>query len=132
MSKHNYTLKMLYLKEILERETDYEHGIKMGRILELLYMRGIEAERKSIYSDLEALSCMVGMDIQAPDRSDRTWRLLSRDFEPEELSAIITALLDFDGLPPEKTLKIIRKLYHLCSRHQESALREQVSKKQRG
>jgi len=41
--------KLFVLKGILERETDATHGITMARILELLSMRGIKAERKSIY-----------------------------------------------------------------------------------
>jgi hypothetical protein len=39
-------LKLFALKEILETETDDSHGITMARILELLSMRGIKAERK--------------------------------------------------------------------------------------
>ena len=40
-------MKLFVLKDILERETDATHGITMARILELLSMRGIKAERKS-------------------------------------------------------------------------------------
>ena len=47
-------MKLFVLKDILERETDATHGITMARILELLSMRGIKAERKSIYDDLRA------------------------------------------------------------------------------
>ena len=41
-------MKLFVLKDILERETDATHGITMARILELLSMRGIKTERKSI------------------------------------------------------------------------------------
>ncbi len=48
-------MKLFILKQILEEETDFEHGITMARLLELLRMKGIKAERKSIYDDLNAL-----------------------------------------------------------------------------
>lgn len=40
-------MKLFVLRDILERETSATHGITMTRILEILSMRGIKAERKS-------------------------------------------------------------------------------------
>lgn len=56
-------MKLFVLKEILEREIDATHGITMARILELLFMRGIKAERKSIYDDLRAFREQDTMDL---------------------------------------------------------------------
>ena len=49
MKTEGQKMKLFLLKEILETETDVEHGITMKRILECLSMHGIQAERKSIY-----------------------------------------------------------------------------------
>ena len=54
--------KILALREILLRESDEEHPLSAGRMVELLAWQGIEAERKSVYADIEALR-EAGMDI---------------------------------------------------------------------
>ena len=48
-------LKTLYVKQILEEETDAEHGLSMRQIIERLEQFGIKAERKSVYRDIEVL-----------------------------------------------------------------------------
>lgn len=79
MSTKNQRLKLLKIKEILERETDSEHGIQMDRILDLLAIRGVFAERKSIYTDIDILQNNLGMDISRPSGSDKEYKLLSRE-----------------------------------------------------
>ena len=59
-------MKLFALKEILEQETDANHGITMARILELLSMRGIKAERKSIYDDIRAFRESEYLDVTVP------------------------------------------------------------------
>lgn len=68
-------MKLFVLKDILERETDATHGITMARILELLSMRGIKAERKSIYDDLRAFREQDILDGLC--RRDKTESMLS-------------------------------------------------------
>lgn len=47
MSKsRNQKLKILYLYDILKRETDFSHGISMRQIIERLAALDIAAERK--------------------------------------------------------------------------------------
>ena len=50
----NQKLKILYIIRLLE-ESDEEHVVTTRDILEELESRGIPAERKGIYDDLEAL-----------------------------------------------------------------------------
>ena len=59
----NQKLKLLYLLQILQERTDDEHGLSMQEIIAGLASYGIEAERKSIYSDLELLE-QFGVDIR--------------------------------------------------------------------
>ena len=47
--------KILYLLEILTKMTDEQHGLTLTQIFDNLYLKGITAERKSIYSDIQAL-----------------------------------------------------------------------------
>lgn len=55
-------LKLLYLADLLRRETDEDHALSMSDILSRLEELGVHAERKSIYDDLRALED-YGMDI---------------------------------------------------------------------
>ena len=54
--------KILYLAKFFLEETDENHPASMKDILAYLGRAGIEAERKSIYADLEELS-LFGFDI---------------------------------------------------------------------
>ena len=59
--------RIFALKSILERETDDTHGITMERILQILKNEyGIEAERKSIYDDLNVLRDSEILEVSPP------------------------------------------------------------------
>ena len=58
----NQKLKLLYLMEILLQQTDERHPMTVPEMIAQLAQRGVSAERKSIYGDLEALRTF-GLDI---------------------------------------------------------------------
>ena len=122
----NQRLKLLYLKQILEEYTDAEHGITMERILELMSMRGIKAERKSIYEDMDALINDLDMDIQRPSGRDFTYRLNSRLFDIAELKLIIDSVQSSKFLSEKSSREIIKHLSTLCSRHEANQLHRDV------
>ena len=84
-------LKLLYLKEIFEEETDNEHAISMPKIVEELEKHGVPAERKSIYDDIRLLQEEYGLPIYHAD-GGRTYSLEAHDFEFSELKLIIDAV----------------------------------------
>ena len=55
-------LKLLYLKDILESRSDADHILTAQMMIDLLAEKGIHAERKSIYSDMECLQ-QYGLDV---------------------------------------------------------------------
>ena len=57
--KEGQKLKLLTLLEIFVRETDEKHPISVPRMVELLKERGIVAERKSVYDDIQTLKCRI-------------------------------------------------------------------------
>jgi len=127
MSKgKNQRLKILALKEILEQETDTNHGITMKRIIELLSMRGITAERKSIYEDLNDLRVYNYLDVTTPQGKNREYSVVSRDFELAELKMMIDAIQASKFLSEAKTRDIIHTLEKQCSRHEANTLNRQV------
>lgn len=72
--KRRTKLKLLYLADLLRRETDEDHALSMSDILSRLEELGVHAERKSIYDDLSALED-YGMDIIATRRPSGGYQL---------------------------------------------------------
>ena len=56
MADKGYTkLKLLYVKDFLDKQSDEEHPVSVEDINEMLLSKEIECERKSIYSDVKTL-----------------------------------------------------------------------------
>ncbi len=115
--------KLLHLLDILSRESDEEHCLSAPELARLLNARGVPAERKSIYSDIEMLREM-GHDIER--MPNRGYCLLHRDFELAELKLLVDAVQSSRFIPAGKSEQLIEKLEQLTSRHQASALQRQV------
>ena len=62
----NQKLKLLYLCQILTQQTDEEHLLNVPQLVELLARQGILCERKSVYSDIDALNAL-GYDCGSVD-----------------------------------------------------------------
>lgn len=116
-------LKLFYLKDLFEKETDEKHGVGMARILEHLKAHGIAAERKSIYDDIRALQ-EYGVDIVGPQ--GREYALASREFELAELKMMIDSIQASKFLSEAKTRELIRKLENHCSRYEAQTLQRSV------
>ena len=48
-------LKLLYIAQILLERTDSEHAVTLPQMMEELEAKGLQAERKSLYDDIETL-----------------------------------------------------------------------------
>lgn len=121
----NQKLKLLYLKEIFEEETDNEHTISMPRIIEELKKKGVAAERKSIYDDIRLLQDEYGLPIEHEEGA-RTYRLAEHLFEFSELKLIIDTIASSKTLTEKKSQQLIDKLKTLCSRPQRDTLWSQI------
>ena len=120
----NQKLKLLYLKQFFEEKTDEDHPATMPEILAYLHARGVEAERKSIYTDLDALSD-YGMDVRKDERG-KSYQWFDREFELPEVKLIIDSVASSKFLSEKKSDALIKKLGTLCSEHQRKELRRQV------
>ena len=120
----NQKLKLLYLKQFFEEKTDEDHPATMPEILAYLHARGVEAERKSIYTDFDALSDF-GMDVRKDERG-KSYQWLDREFELPEVKLIIDSVASSKFLSEKKSDALIKKLGTLCSEHQRKELRRQV------
>ena len=118
-------LKLLLIKDLLEAESDENHPLPLERILRHLRLRGIRAERKSIYSDLACLRA-YGMDILTRRGRGGGYFLASRAFSLPELKLLVDAVQSSRFLTERKSLELISKLERLTSIHEAGRLRRQV------
>ncbi len=126
MTDKGYTkLKLLYIKEYLQKYSDEDNPVTVEEIAQMLLKNGIECERKSIYSDVKTLK-EYGLDIVSVRNPKAGYALLSRDFEIPELRLLIDAVQAANFITPKKTKELIEKIGTLCSEEQAKMLKGQV------
>lgn len=126
MKDKGYTkLKLLYIKDYLEKNSDEDHPVSTEILSDMLEEKGISCERKSIYSDVKALK-EYGVDIASVKKPFSGYAVLSREFEVPEIRLLIDAVQAADFITPKKTKELISKMGSLCSSFQSKALQKQV------
>ena len=118
-------LKLLYLRDYLREHTDEAHPASMQTLIDHLAAKGICAERKSIYSDLQALQD-YGMEILYKGGSKGGYYVAQRDFELPEIKLLIDAVLSSRFLTAKKSLELVRKLAALSGSHEALLLRREM------
>ena len=116
---------MLYLLEILRRETDEEHPLSLKQIIDLLAQKGISAERKSLYDDIEQLRLM-GEDIVAVRDTTVRYYVGERTLDMPQLRLLVDAVQSSKFITRKKSEELIRRLESLTSRHLASQLQREV------
>ena len=122
--RSNQKLKILYVRQMLLDETDDDHGLTMAEIIERLAERGVSAERKAIYRDLDSLRC-YGMDIIKRPRAESgvtEYAVGKRDFEFPELLLLVDAVQSSRFLTERKSLALVNHIGTLTSRYQADML----------
>lgn len=123
----NQKLKLLYLEKILKEKTDDEHYITMPEILDALASYGIEANRKSIYTDMDALE-EYGMDIIKTRIGPQTYyHCGDREFEIAELKFLVDAIQASKFISEKKTRELIKKLETNLSTYDATLLEREVT-----
>lgn len=122
----NQKLKLLYLMKILLEQTDDTHWLTLQELLAELRRYGVTAERKSIYTDFEALR-MFGLDI-LKEQKNKTYyyHVGSRDFEIAELKLLVDAVQSSKFITEKKSRELIQKLEKFASRNEAKQLHRQV------
>lgn len=121
----NQKMKLLVLKEYLEQNTDEDHIATTAELLNYLEQRGISAERKSLYRDIQCLE-EFGCDIIRTAGKHAGYAIGSGTFDLAELKLLADAVLASKFLTEKKSSQLIQKLGTLTSRHQAVALRRSM------
>ena len=102
----NTKLKPLYLLDIFREMTDERHRMTVPELLEELQRRGITAERKGIYRDIDAL-IQYGADIK---HTGTGYYLARGELSRDELKCLIWALRSANFLSDKRTAALLEKL----------------------
>ena len=122
----NQRLKLLYLTKILMRETDDRHFLTLSQIVQKLNAFGVNADRKTLYSDFEELR-HYGIDIiKVQAQRNFYYHIGNRDFELPELKLLVDSVQAAKFITGKKSNTLIKKLEGLTSRHEAQKLQRQV------
>ena len=121
----NQKLKLLYIRDYLERNSDERHPIGAQELIEMLARHGISCERKAVYSDIRALQDF-GIDILNHRGKNGGYYIGSRNFELPELKLLIDAVQSSRFLTEKKSRELIKKLCQQCNRYDESLMHRDV------
>ena len=92
--KEGQKRKLLVLLDILARETDEKHPLSVPQLVERLQERGVVAERKSVYDDLNTLNNMPDSPYEIVQQRGRGggYYMTEAPFELAELKLLVGAV----------------------------------------
>lgn len=119
-------LKILSVLQILTEETDEWHPLGAAAIAEKLKSRGISAERKSVYDDIEQLRGFGYDIVYAKAGKKGGYYLGSREFELPELKLLVDAVSASRFITSKKSRELIGKLEKFAGKEEARQLQRQV------
>ena len=125
MTQPKQHLKLLYIAKMLYEKTDEEHPVSIAEMIQNLAEDGIRAERKSVYSDIEALE-EFGLDIITVKGKCNRYYIASRQFELPELKLLADAVCSAKFLTEKKSEQLLHKIESLAGVHEGMLIERQV------
>ncbi len=119
-------LKPLYIMDFLLQNSDEDHPVSAKDIIAYLETQGISAERKSVYTDIDALNAF-GLGIEQGNVGKKKgFYIGNRNFELPELKLLVDSVQSSKFITRKKTSTLIRKIEKLASVHEAKLLERQV------
>ena len=116
---------LLLLRQYLYQQTDEQHPVSVTDILAFWQQHGIQAGRKSVYTDIELLQ-NAGMDIVCVKSTQNRYFVGERLFELPELKLLVDAVESSRFITEKKSTALIKKLGHLTSTAQAEQLNRRI------
>ncbi len=125
----NQKLKLYYLSQIMTKKTDNDHWLSLPQIQEQLKEYDVDADRKTLYDDLETLS-VLGIDVVG-ERVERNYKyhVVKKHFDIKELSLLLDAVQSSDHISKAKTKKLTQKILAMASDYEAEALKTHMKHK---
>ena len=111
----NQKLKIFYILDYMQRNSNPDRLVRAGELIEMLdRQHGISCDRKTVYSDIQALQD-YGVDIVSLPGRNGGYYIASRNFELPELKLLIDAVQSSRYLTEKKSRELIEKLCNQCN-----------------
>ena len=122
----NQKLKIFYIQDYLQRNSHQDHPVRASELIDMLQRNyNISCERKTVYSDIQALQD-YGVDIESIPGKNGGYYIASRNFELPELKLLIDAVQSSRFLTEKKSRELIEKLCNQCSIHDARLMRRDM------
>lgn len=121
----NQKKKLIYVLRILMENSDEAHPVSMKSLISSLEKYDIHAERKSIYTDIEALR-ELGYDIEMIPGKNGGYYVASRNFELAELKLLVDAVCASKFVTEKKSRELIKKITALSGKYEAGQLKREV------
>lgn len=103
-------LKLLYILQLLEDESSESSPVSTARLIAYLGEKGIHADRKTIYDDMESLQIFGYEILKNSSRSGGGYYLGKREFELPEIRLLVDAVQASRFITVKKSRELISKL----------------------
>ena len=119
-------LRILYIIKFLLEQTDEDNIMSAEDLINALNRYGIEAERKTIYSDIKVL-IEFGIDIISLNGGKTPgYYIGTREFELPELKLLVDAVQASKFITAKKSKELISKIEKLASKNSARQLQRNV------
>lgn len=123
--KEKQKRKLMTVLYILTHDTDEKHPIGVPEILQKLQEQGINAERKSIYDDIDTLR-ELGYAVELRRGRGGGYYMAETVFQLAELKLLVDAVQASKFITKTKSRELIRKLERFTSCYKAEELHRQV------
>lgn len=113
--------RILLLLQFLYQNTDETHSVSVLDVLQYWQAHGIQASRKSVYSDIDLLM-KLGTDIVCIKSTQNRYFIGARLFELPEIKLLVDAVESSHFITAKKSAALIEKLGQLTSKTQAAQL----------
>ena len=115
----------LYIANFLRMKSDADHWVSQKEIMDYLYEEfDIMPDRKTIKRDIAMLRDEMGMNIE--EESYNGYRLLSREFELDDLKILAECVYAAKFISEERSKELIDVLCDFCSENQAKRFKREV------
>ena len=125
MNESGRKLKILYLLQILYKKSDENDPISVETIIEELAKNGIQAERKSIYSDIAALR-EFGIEIETVKSKSVGYYVKNKILSDTDISSLWDAVHVADFISSKQCDELKKKIESLIGDRSRNNVRRRV------
>ena len=121
----NQKLKILYIWDYLQKNSHEDKPVRANELIAMLNSHNISCDRKTVYSDIQALQD-YGVDIISAPGKNGGYFIGERIFEPYELKLLIDAVQSSRYLTETKSRELIAKLCEQCNEQDAQLMKRTV------